>query len=267
MTQAIILAAGQGTRLRPLTTNRPKCLVEIGEVPILHRQLAVLRECGITDITIVTGFEGDQIRPSGCRTIRNPAYATSNMVESLMCAEEVLGSGEDAIISYGDIVFEARVLRSLLQEDGSVAVTVDTSWRAYWRARYNDLLEDSETLKMGPSNLITEIGDVPTSSDDIDARYVGLLKIAAGSGRHLVDLYRNLDNDFGIRGRKKRDLYMTDFLQIMVDRGEPVHAACISGGWLEVDSVADVNFIEDRKSRGDLARFCQLAEPGELLCA
>ena len=263
----IVLAAGQGTRLRPLTANKPKCLVEIGGISILERQLSVLRQNGVKDITIVTGFEGNQIRPSDCRTVANPAFATTNMVESLVCAHAQLCSDEDVIISYGDILYEPRVLSSIVEEPAELAVTVDMIWQGYWLARFGDLLEDSETLRLGPSGLITEIGDTPTSINDIDARYVGLLKVAGGFGHRIVDAYRSLKDDYVFRGRTKHNLYMTDLLQIMIDSDQPVHAACVQGGWLEIDSVADVSFIEATRAKGTLSEFCEIAEVKETLCA
>src|SRR4029077_9041280 len=54
--KAVILAAGQGTRLRPLTDDRPKCMVELGGVPLLHRQLAALLQAGVTDVSVVVGY-------------------------------------------------------------------------------------------------------------------------------------------------------------------------------------------------------------------
>ena len=59
--RAIILAAGEGTRLRPYTLDRPKCLVELGGKPLLVRQVDILRTVGIGNITVLTGYRADQI--------------------------------------------------------------------------------------------------------------------------------------------------------------------------------------------------------------
>lgn len=59
---AIILAAGQGQRLRPLTEHLPKCLIPIGGTPILTHMLERVERCGLTDVVIVAGFEADRIR-------------------------------------------------------------------------------------------------------------------------------------------------------------------------------------------------------------
>src|SRR2546429_5169036 len=81
--KAIILAAGQGTRLLPLTEHRPKCMVEIAGKPLLYWQLEVLRNCGVTNIGLVTGYKAQSIDALGVHVFRNADYMSTNMVASL----------------------------------------------------------------------------------------------------------------------------------------------------------------------------------------
>ena len=75
--KAIILAAGVGERLRPLTDHKPKCLVELGGVPLLNRQINTLKSKGIVDITVVAGYLAEQIHKiPGIRVILNSKYET-----------------------------------------------------------------------------------------------------------------------------------------------------------------------------------------------
>src|SRR5215210_680792 len=122
--QAIVLAAGAGSRLRPLTERRPKCMVELGGVPLLERQLAVLHGAGINDVTIVVGAHADAVEAPQATLVVNPNWKRSNMVASLFCARETLQRGDDVVIAYGDIVYEPRVLAELLAADGPLAVVV-----------------------------------------------------------------------------------------------------------------------------------------------
>ena len=84
----IILAAGQGTRLRPLTDDRPKCMVEINGKSLIERQLDTIRACGVQeeDITIVCGYCNDvlqnKFRNSNINFVVNSQYNTTNMVYS-----------------------------------------------------------------------------------------------------------------------------------------------------------------------------------------
>ena len=79
--KAIILAAGTGSRLRPLTNEIPKCLVETNGKKLIEHQLSVLRaNQSIEEIIIVTGYLGEQLAPYGNKLIHNDRFATTNMV-------------------------------------------------------------------------------------------------------------------------------------------------------------------------------------------
>src|SRR4051794_39000830 len=113
--QTLILAAGRGSRLRPLTDDRPKCMVELGGIPLLHRQLTALRSVGVGDVTVVAGYRADAIRAEDVSVIVNSRHDVTNMVATLLCAKKVLTSGADVLVSYGDIVCEPRVIKLVVE--------------------------------------------------------------------------------------------------------------------------------------------------------
>ena len=86
MTRAIILAAGQGTRLRPLTNEKPKCLLSIQGKTLLQRQINSLKVEGIKDILVVGGYRASLIKKSGYNCIVNSRYESTNMVSILFTA-------------------------------------------------------------------------------------------------------------------------------------------------------------------------------------
>ena len=92
--RAIILAAGEGTRLRPHTLDRPKCLVPLAGRPLLAWQADALRRAGVSDITVVTGYRADQVAALGFATVHNDRFRETNMVASLMCARALLDGWE-----------------------------------------------------------------------------------------------------------------------------------------------------------------------------
>ena len=106
----IILAAGQGKRLSPLTNNKPKCMVDLFGKTLLEWQVSAFKKCGITDISVVTGYRSELIDLPGLEFFQNKKFETTNMVESLFCASEKLN--KSTIVSYGDIIFEEKVLNS-----------------------------------------------------------------------------------------------------------------------------------------------------------
>jgi choline kinase len=244
--KALILAAGQGTRLRPLTDDRPKCMVDLGGVSLLGRQLAALSQAGVTDVSVVVGYRAERVAASGIQLITNDRYASTNMVTSLFCAEAILRSGDDVLISYGDIVFEPRVVEEIAHSSAALAVAVDVGWRTYWELRFEDPLDDAETLRLRSDGTIAEIGQAPNTVDEIEGQYLGLLKVSSQGARDLLSAYERLGRlDPGALDR----MYMTDFLQHLIDEGYPVQAVLVRHGWLEIDSVFDVQLYE----RGALA--------------
>ena len=108
---AIILAAGQGKRLHPLTLTKPKCMIELFGNSLLEKQLSVFRKCGINDITVVTGYKSETIDFANVTYIENKNFMNTNMIESLFSAVE--NFSDSTIVSYGDIIFEERILKNV----------------------------------------------------------------------------------------------------------------------------------------------------------
>lgn len=256
--RAIILAAGEGTRLRPHTLDRPKCLVELAGRPLLAYQMASLEAAGIHDIAIVTGYRADQLIPYGRPTRHNDEYASTNMVASLMAATDLLDGTDDVLIAYADIVYEPRVVAELCRSREPMCTTVDRQWLRLWRLRNEDPLLDAETLKLNARGDIVELGRKPRSLADIQAQYMGLILARAEVARTLPLVYSNLDPEATYDGKPKPRMYMTSFLQWLIDHGQPVHAVPVDGGWFEVDSVSDLELYEDLHARGRLGEFCHL---------
>lgn len=108
---AIILAAGMGTRLRPLTNDRPKCLVSVNGVPIVERQIQFLKEKGIDDITLISGYKAEALEylkdKYGVDIIFNDRYDTCNNINSLYIVRDRF---HDTYILEGDVYMEKNVL-------------------------------------------------------------------------------------------------------------------------------------------------------------
>ena len=189
MKNVIILAAGEGTRLRPFTLDRPKCLVEVEGKSLLDRQLEVLESAKLDQIVIVGGYKGDKLKGKGAKLKSNPRFSETNMVCTLFCAEDELMEG--AIVAYGDIVYSKEVLMQLLDSKADIAVAVDLDWESYWRARNEDPLSDAETLKMDGDGRILELGGTPTSIKEIEGQYMGLMKFTETGAQALQDIYRD----------------------------------------------------------------------------
>jgi L-glutamine-phosphate cytidylyltransferase len=236
--KAIILAAGQGARLRPLTDDRPKCMVEYQGRPLIDHVVRALRANGVDEIVAIRGYKPEALRCPGARFYDNPRYLETNMVSTLFCAERELEG--DVIISYSDIVYSPGVIERLLQTDAEIGVVVDRDWRRLWQERMDDPLDDAETLRLDADNHILELGKKARSYEDIQGQYIGLIKVAASAWPRLRAFYQALDRHADYDGKSFDNMYMTSFLQAVIDRLMPVTAVPIFGEWLEIDVPSDL---------------------------
>ena len=256
--KAIILAAGKGSRLGAFTESRPKCMLRFGGRPLVHHQLDALKGAGISDVSIVAGYHADLIDAPGTKVYLNRDYEHTNMVVSLMAAAAELQG--DVIVVYGDIIFDANLLATVLAASAcDIGVTVDRDWQEYYAARFDDPASDAESLSLSETGTIRDIGRANPDAKDVHGRYVGVLRFT-NRGCEIVtsvyaELQRRADAAWRFRSRSMPGLFMTDFLQLIVDAGHPVQAISVNRGWIEFDTVEDVNRANMWRRTGVLTRF------------
>jgi len=133
VTTALLLAAGTGSRLRPLTLDAPKCLTEVGGKPILGRLVENLRSQGIKRLVVVTGYLDhcvhEYLRKNAADMevdyVFNPVYQTTNNIYSLWLAKEVLQ--EPFVLIESDLIFEKAMLKGMLTPN-KIAVSEILPW-------------------------------------------------------------------------------------------------------------------------------------------
>ncbi len=241
--KGIILAAGQGVRLRPLTDDRPKCMVEYQGVPLIDRIMDTLSACGISPLVIVAGYRSEvlehHVRPRQARIIINSDFESTNMVHSLFCAEDELCG--DTLISYSDIIYKQEIVRAILDCPADLAITIDTEWRSLWQLRMDDPLADAETLALDHNGCVLDLGRKPSSYDEIQGQYMGLIKISGRIWDRVKAHYHSLDRQLLYDGKCFSQMYMTTFLRELIVSGIACQSVPIQGGWLEIDAPSDLS--------------------------
>ncbi|MBS1189594.1 MAG: putative sugar nucleotidyltransferase [Rhodocyclaceae bacterium] len=232
--KAILLAAGRGSRMKDLTDDRPKCLVEIHGKPLLEWQRAALKEAGIDEIGIVTGYRREMLANRGMREFNNPRWEQTNMVTSLACAQDWL-ENEPCIVSYSDIFYSADAVRTLMRSDAALAITYDPDWRQLWEKRFADPLLDAETFRLNPDGTLAEIGSQPQTLGEIEGQYMGLLRISPAAWAEIRRIRTALPQEWQDR------MHMTGTLQRVIEAGRiPIVPLPYRGEWGEVDSAEDL---------------------------
>lgn len=248
--KALILAAGFGSRLMPLTKEVPKTMVKYKNKEIISYEIAALREAKVGEIAVVGGYKFEILRAfleqnfGINRFFENKNYATTNMLHSLFCAREFLdeciAQKQDLLISYADIVYFAPIIKALSECEAEFAICVDLEWQELWQRRFSDILSDAETLKF-EGEFIKELGKKPRNLGEIEAQYMGLFKFSHSFLGEVIKAYDSLDKRAKFDGQSYENIYMTSFLQILIDKFHNARAVKVRGGWCEIDFKSDLN--------------------------
>ncbi len=244
--KAIILSAGQGSRLGHLTAARPKCLIEFAGRSLLDRQLDTLDACGVGEAVVVTGFRDDQVeaalarRVGGprVRTIFNPFYKVADNLGSLFVARDAL-EGEVLVWNGDTLVSEALMARVLGNEaqDG-ICVTIDR------KPRYDD---DDMKVVADDDGRLRAIGK--RIARGVNAESIGLLAFrgdGAGRFRHAIEQ--------AMRTSEGTTIWYLRVIHHLAQNSE-VWTLDISGErWGEVDFPEDVAGAEALCAAWDAAR-------------
>ena len=261
--KAIILAAGMGTRLGKYTENLPKCMLEFNGKPLIQYQVETLRKAGITDVSIVRGYHPEKINIEGVKYYQNYDYATTNMVESLFCAQSELDEKEDILVCYADIIYELRILKKVIESKNSIGVVVDQDYWPYWEARSTYPENDMESLII-KNNKIIELGNPKCQREEAEFRYVGLIKFSKKAIKALKETYHDNRQKYyhqdipWLRSKSFKKAYMTCMLQALINAGNDIEPIIVSKGWLEFDTEEDYEKYQSWKKNNTLQRFISL---------
>lgn len=238
--KALILAAGRGSRMNTHTDVIPKCLLEVNGKTLLEQQINSIKNSGITDIGIITGYKKDLIETYSSNLFYNADWQSSNMVSSLACATSWLEK-DICIISYSDIFYDKSAIISLINSESDLAITYDPKWLDLWRRRFKNPIDDAETFRFSrESNLLIEIGNKVNSLDEIQGQYMGLLRITPKGWKEIQSIRTNLS-------KTDRDkLHMTGTLQKIIENdGLPISVIPYSSNWGEVDTEDDLKLYNN----------------------
>ena len=239
--KAIIIAAGKGVRLKHYTEDLPKCMLKFGGKTLLQRQIDALKASGITDISIVKGYQEEKISYPGFKYYINDRYEHNNILNSLFYAEPEIDS--EVVISYSDILYERNVVSRLLESKHNISIVVDIDWRGYYKGRKDHPIQEAENVIFDSNNRVIEIGKIMTKKHDVHGEFIGMMKLTKRGAdifkRHFHRAKQLFWNKPFVRANVFESAYLTDMIQDMVDMGVDIHCVIIERGWKEIDTVED----------------------------
>lgn len=228
--------------MKKYTRDLPKGMLKFNGKSLIERNVTLFRESGVDEIIIVKGFKHEKINLPGVTYYMNDNFGSTNMLVSLFCAEEALKG--DVIVCYSDILFEIGLLKKMMGSGGDIVVAVDTNWKHYWNMRYDKVDFDTESLKIGKNNQILSLGAENPPLEEIDARYVGLIKftdIGITQMKNIWNKYKDeyWDKPWQVSGQSFRNAYLTDMLNALIEEGYAVNALKTNNEWIEFDTNDD----------------------------
>ena len=233
--KAVILSAGQGKRLLPLTADCPKCILPVGGRPLIKWQIDELAKCGIDQVSVVLGFGADKVvkilrtryGSHRVKTIYNAAYAVSDNLVSCWSAHDEMRS--DFVLLNGDTLFEAAVMQRLLDtHDHPVTVAISHK-REYDADDMKVELDGCRLVKIGKDLL----------PDQVDGESIGMILFRGGGPR----LFR-IALETALRSSAAQRKWYLSVIDEMA-RSMPVWTCSMKGlQWCEVDYHADLKQAE-----------------------
>ena len=227
--KVIILSAGIGSRLRPLTEHSPKCLVKINGKEILRYQIESFIKNGISEIVLVTGYKGDMVSDfceknnfHQVKIIENKEYnSTNNMYSLHMAKEEVYGN--DFLFCNGDVIYSSDIINQILAEENNDVIGVQVG-------NFN---EEAMKVTVGDNGILNNI----SKQIEADVAYgtsVDLYKISAKSSRTLFFTIEELLK------ANKNNWSEVALQKLMQEKQIDFYPVDIKGNkWYEIDNLDD----------------------------
>jgi choline kinase len=236
--KAVILAAGVGSRIRPMTDNCPKCLLKVGGVTILERMLSNIKACGITDVILVLGYLQEQIEAIvkssfpdlNTQLIVNKQFRETNTGYSLMLTEDYIKDSTFVKLD-ADVVFDKTILENLLASN-------DQNWLCVDKNIHLDAEEIKVVVK--DNNRIVKVSKTVPPHDAI-GESIGIEKISSKAAFLLFSELRLMME----HGKNQQEYYEGAY-ERLINKGVPFYALNITGlKWTEIDTQKDYETAEN----------------------
>lgn len=235
--RAIILAAGRGSRLLPLTENLPKCLLAVGGTTVLSLQLDTLEAAGVDEAIVITGFMAgsveaevaDRTGPMRVQTLFNPFYQVADNLASCWMARAFME--DDFVLINGDTLIEPALAKKVVQSPkNSIQVTIDK------KPEY-----DSDDMKVSLDGTeLTAIGKT-LSADETNGESIGFLRFMGDGPKLFRDkLHQMMRTGDGVGA------WFLSAIDALAKTDTVIATYSIEGMiWAELDTMEDYSAIKE----------------------
>ncbi len=242
--KAIIIAAGKGSRLEHYTTQRPKCMVSVGGKSILQTQLHALKLHGLDDLHIIRGYLADRLVVEGATYHLNDNFENNNILFSLFYAQSAMKG--PFVSSYSDIVYTPEVVEKLTKCEGDICLVVDRDWASAYVGREDHPVEQAELAEVVDGKIV-RVGK-QVGADHAAGEFIGLAKFSAKGAQIMNEVFDEVRAKLGDEepfhaAKHFRKAYLTDLFLEIIQRGYDITPVFIDGQWREIDTVQDLERV------------------------
>lgn len=230
--KAVILAAGLGSRLRPITNGVPKCMVPVNGIRIIDKQIDNLFICGISEIYVVDGYKAEilashlkEICPQ-VHIVSNPRYSETNNMYSLFLTAKYV-KGEEFLLMNSDVYFDASIIRGMIKGENQSKIACDKS--GYLEESMKITLDDKKINHI--SKKITE-----------EEHYAVSIDVYRISKEDSLTLFKEVEDT--IIGRKDENSW-TEVALDNIFKNTSFQPYIIDGRWFEIDNHDDLRKAEE----------------------
>jgi choline kinase len=239
------MAAGIGKRLNALNINKPKCLITMGNTTLIRRSVDLLLSKGISDITVIVGFQANLIRNELDNDVvyfNNPDFKSTNSIKSLWYAKDLLDG--NILLLNGDLYYEPCILDYAINQTNPVVMLADST------------RIDNADYRFGFSgDQIIQFGKHLTNKET-DGEYVGIVRI----DQSFIKTFKQTLEEMIAAG--KSNIWWEDVLYSFIANQVPIHYFDVAGAfWSEVDTLEDYNYLKNWITNQDIPRPKKLIKP------
>lgn len=230
ITTALLLAAGTGSRLFPLTKSSPKCLTLLNEISILDRLLVNLKKGGFKKLVVVTGYLkesimeylGEQSGNISIEYIHSPLYKTTNNIYSLWMARDIIK--EPFVLFESDLVFDGNLLENMMYPD-RMAIALMQPWL------------NGTTVTINEENKVIEFQNGTTDLyTDVRYKTVNIYSFSLRSWQSIVEKL-----EVSIANGNVNSYYETVFAEMVKEESLSLQSVSFDDKpWYEVDTIEDL---------------------------